>query len=443
MSTLLEERLHNSAPSAQVGGPNAAGANEGALLDKVRQSLFLEVSKEEISDPREENKKRLRGRILTILRGETPAISRTRESALVQEIMDDLFGWGPISKIMQDPDVTEVMVNRFDDVWVERNGALEKVDVKFRDDAHVLGVMQKIVGPIGRRIDESSPMVDARLPDGSRMNAVVKPLAVKGPALTIRRFGRRLTAEDYVRLESIDQKALDFLADCVKAKANILITGGAGTGKTTFLNVLSAYIPPGERLITIEDSAELQLQEPHVVSLEARPANIEGKGAVTIRDLVRNSLRMRPDRIIVGEARGAEALDLIQAMNTGHEGSLATIHANTPKDAIERLAVMMMTAGEEIPHTAMLQQIASSLDLIVHLARMRDGSRKITEISEVGSVGSDGRVQVYPVFRYEIDPRSGQEVTGRMVPTGHVPAKVQAKFEWRNIPFKAFGGETQ
>ena len=429
-------------PGQRPGGA-APKVDERDLLDRVRQSLYAEVSKAQLEDQSEESKKALRARIVTVLRAEAPGLSKAREAALAQEMMDDLFGWGPISQCLQDPEITEVMVNSPDDIWVERGGVLEKTDLRFRDEDHIMSVVQKIVGPIGRRVDESSPMVDARLPDGSRVNAVVKPLCLKGPVVTIRRFGKRLTAEDYVRLGSISQETLDFLGKCVAAKANILITGGTGTGKSTFLNVLSAFIPSGERIITIEDSAELELQQPHVVGLEARPANMEGKGAVSIRDLVRNSLRMRPDRIIVGEARGPEALDLLQAMNTGHEGSLATIHANTPKDAIERLAVMMMMAGEEIPHSAILQQIASSLDLIVHLSRMRDGSRKVTEISEVGAVGPDGQVEVRPVWKYELDPGSGEAVTGRLVPTGHVPRKLKAKFEWRNLPFDAglFGGD--
>jgi len=444
--SLLQQRLQRGralpahlAPASSI----PQRADDAELLIKVREELLAQVSKEELADSSEENRKRLKARVLTILRTQGN-LSRVQEVAIAEEMMKDLFEWGPITDLLRDPDITEIMVNRYDQVYVERNGHLELTDVRFRDNEHILAVIQKIVGPIGRRIDESSPMVDGRLPDGSRVNAIIPPLATKGPALTIRRFGRRLTAQDYLDNESIDENTLSFLADCVRAKANILITGGTGTGKSTFLNVLSAYIPEGERIITIEDSAELQLQQPHVVSLESRPANIEGKGSVTIRDLVRNALRMRPDRIIVGEARGPEALDLIQAMNTGHEGSLATIHANTPQDAIQRLAVMMMMAGEEIPHSALLRQIASSLDLIVHLSRMRDGSRKVTEVSEVGTV-ENGQVLVYPIFRYVPDPDSGEKVRGKWVPCGHIPTKVQAKYAWRGIPFDVgrFGGGSE
>jgi pilus assembly protein CpaF len=443
--SMLQERLQRGNALPAPLAPTSSipqRADEAELLIKVREALLAQVSKDDLADGSEENRKRLKARITVILRTQG-SLPRVKEAAIAEEIMKDLFEWGPITDLLRDPDITEIMVNRHDQIYVERNGVLQLTDIRFRDNEHILAVIQKVVGPIGRRIDESSPMVDGRLPDGSRVNAIIPPLAIKGPALTIRRFGRRLTAQDYLDNGSIDESSLAFLADSVRARANILITGGTGTGKSTFLNVLSAYVPEGERIITIEDSAELQLQQPHTVSLESRPANIEGKGSVTIRDLVRNALRMRPDRIIVGEARGPEALDLIQAMNTGHEGSLATIHANTPQDAIHRLAVMMMMAGEEIPHSALLQQIASSLDLIVHLSRMRDGSRKVTEISEVGAV-ENGQVLVHPIFRYVVDPESRERVLGKWVSCG-VPKKVQAKYEWRGVPFDIgrFGGETQ
>jgi len=441
----LQRRLRRAGREAQTDISQIAAQQrtDPELLAKVREALLIQVPRDELADGSEENRRRLRARILSILKGQDASLTRMREAAIAEEIMRDLFEWGPITDLLKDPDITEVMVNRYDEVYIERNGAIELTPVRFRDSEHILTIIQKIVGPIGRRIDESSPMVDARLPDGSRVNAIIPPLSIRGPVLTIRRFGRRLTAQDFLDRESIDETTLAFLADSVRAKANILITGGTGTGKSTLLNVLSAYIPEGERIITIEDSAELKLQQPHVVSLESRPPNIEGKGAVTIRDLVRNALRMRPDRIIVGEARGPEALDLVQAMNTGHEGSLATIHANTPHDAIQRLAVMMMMAAEEIPHFALLQQIASSVDLIVHLSRMRDGSRKVTEVSEVGAL-ENGVVQVHPVVRYVIDADAREKVTGRWVPTGHVPEKMRVKYEWRGIPFderQFVGGE--
>ncbi|MBA2333013.1 MAG: CpaF family protein, partial [Actinobacteria bacterium] len=303
---------------------------------------------------------------------------------------DDVLGYGPLAPFLRDDTVTEVMVNAHDRIFVERDGRLERTDAGFVDDAHVMRIIDKIVSQVGRRIDESSPMVDARLPDGSRVNAIIPPLALKGPTLTIRKFSRDpYTIDDLINFGSLNPQAAQFLAACVKGKLNVLISGGTGTGKTTMLNALSSFVPGDERIVTIEDAAELQLQQEHVITLESRPPNIEGQGEVRIRELVRNALRMRPDRIIVGEVRGAETLDMLQAMNTGHEGSLTTIHANTPRDALSRLETLVMTGGVELPHRAIREQIASAFDLLVQITRLVDGSRRVTHITEVLRMESD------------------------------------------------------
>ncbi|MGZ4461612.1 MAG: CpaF family protein [Gaiellaceae bacterium] len=317
-------------------------------------------------------------------------LTREERRQLVREVADDILGYGPIDPLLRDDSVTEVMANGPDRVYVERSGKIERTRVTFVDDAHLLRIIDKIVSQVGRRIDESSPMVDARLPDGSRVNAINPPLALTGPTLTIRKFSRDpYTMNDLISFGSISPKAAQFLAACVRGKLNILISGGTGTGKTTTLNAMSAYIPGDERIVTIEDAAELQLQQDHVISLESRPPNIEGKGEVRIRELVRNALRMRPDRIIVGEVRGAETVDMLQAMNTGHEGSLTTIHANSPRDALSRLETLVMTAGVELPLRAIREQISSAFDLLIQIARLVDGSRRITHVTEVLRMESD------------------------------------------------------
>ena len=341
---------------------------------------------------------------------------------LAKEVYDEAIGLGPLEDLLADPEITEIMVNGCDQVYVERNGKLYLTGRTFLDDDSVLAVIERIVSPIGRRIDESQPYVDARLPDGSRVNAIIPPLSLVGPCLTIRKFSRRpFTAEDLIRLGTWTPPIVAFLRACVLGRKSMIISGGTGSGKTTLLNVVSAFIPPGERIITIEDAAELRLNQPHVVRLEARPPNIEGKGAVTIRDLVRNALRMRPDRIIVGEVRGGEALDMLQAMNTGHEGSLTTIHANSPRDVISRLETMVLMAGMDLPLRAIREQIGSAIHLIVHEARYSDGTRKISRIAEV--VGLEGdQVTMQDIFVFEqtgVD-RTGK-VLGRHMPTGAVP----------------------
>ncbi len=317
-------------------------------------------------------------------------LTREERRRIQQEISDDVLGYGPLEPLLADDSVSEVMVNAHDKIFVERDGRLERTDASFVDDAHVMRIIDKIVSRVGRRIDEASPMVDARLPDGSRVNAIIPPLSLRGPTLTIRKFSRDpYTMDDLITFGSLTPQGAQFLASCVKGKLNVLISGGTGTGKTTMLNALSAFVPDEERIVTIEDAAELQLQQEHVITLESRPANIEGQGEVRIRELVRNALRMRPDRIIVGEVRGAETLDMLQAMNTGHEGSLTTIHANTPRDALSRLETLVLTGGVELPHRAIREQIASAFDLLVQITRLVDGSRRVTHITEVLRMESD------------------------------------------------------
>ncbi|MFD1019929.1 CpaF family protein [Thalassobacillus hwangdonensis] len=341
---------------------------------------------------------------------------------VVNELINDLTGFGPINPLLIDEEVTEVMVNGPNQVYCERNGRLEMTAIQFRDDEHVMSVIEKIVAPIGRRIDESSPMVDARLPDGSRVNAIIPPLALGGPTVTIRKFAKDpFTIQNLIEFGTLNDEMAEFLDACVKARLNIFVSGGTGSGKTTTLNVLSNFIPDDERIVTIEDAAELQLGQEHVISLESRPPNIEGKGAVTIRDLVRNSLRMRPDRVVIGEVRGAEALDMLQAMNTGHDGSLATGHSNGPREMIARLETMVLLAGVELPVKAIREQIAGAIDVIIQQSRLKDGSRKIVSITEVQ--GLEGEVIVLQdIFKYK---QTGKDedgnIHGRLAPTGVRP----------------------
>ena len=311
-------------------------------------------------------------------------LTREERRQIIREISDDILGYGPLEPFLRDDSVTEIMVNAHDRIYVERLGKIERTQATFADSAHLLRIIDKIVSQIGRRVDESSPMVDARLPDGSRVNAIIPPLSLRGPTLTIRKFSRDpYTMNDLISFGTLTPKAAQFLAACVKGKLNILISGGTGTGKTTTLNAMSAFVPGDERIVTIEDAAELQLQQEHVITLESRPPNIEGQGEIRIRELVRNALRMRPDRIIVGEVRGAETLDMLQAMNTGHEGSLTTIHANSPRDALSRLETLVLTAGVELPLRAIREQVSSAFDLLVQISRLVDGSRRISHITEV------------------------------------------------------------
>ncbi len=341
---------------------------------------------------------------------------------LFHDILDDLIGFGPIQGLLDDPDISEVMVNRHNQVYIERGGKLLETHVNFDSDEHIMRIIERIVSPLGRRVDTDSPMVDARLPDGSRVNAVIPPVAIDGPLLTIRKFTKtKLMIEQLIEYDTLTTMMSDFLRACVLGRLNIVISGGTGSGKTTLLNVLSSFIPETDRVVTIEDSAELRLDQTHVVRMESRPPNIDGRGQVTIRDMVRNALRMRPDRIIVGECRGGETLDMLQAMNTGHDGSLTTLHANSPRDALSRLETMVLMAGMELPLKVIRQQVASAVDLIVHQARMKDGTRKITAIAEVSGMEGDTIVMT-DIFKYE---QTGVGTDGSLIghfkPTGIRP----------------------
>ncbi len=349
-------------------------------------------------------------------------LSRADRDRLVMEVQHEVFGLGPLETLMKDPEISDILVNTHNQVYVERYGKLERTDVRFRDDGHLMQIIERIVTRVGRRVDESSPMVDARLSDGSRVNAIIPPLALDGPILSIRRFGtERLSINDLVQFNSIPAQIAEVLAACVKSRLNMLVSGGTGAGKTTLLNCLSNFIPDSERIVTIEDSAELKLQQEHVVRLETRPPNIEGQGSVTQRDLVRNALRMRPDRIVVGEVRGGEALDMMQAMNTGHDGSISTIHANSARDALSRLETMMLMAGIALPERALREQIASALDVIVQLSRLSDGSRKIVEFSEV--TGMEGNtITSQTIFKFEQRGVENGKVIGEFVATGVMPS---------------------
>jgi len=353
---------------------------------------------------------------------------------LAKDVLDEVVGLGPLEDLLADNTVTEIMVNRYDEIYVERKGKLTKSDITFSTDQAVMGAIERIVAPIGRRIDESSPMVDARLKDGSRVNAVIPPLALKGCNITIRKFSKsKLVDQDLIRYNSVSAEMMGFLKRAVEEAANIVISGGTGSGKTTLLNVMSNYIPDDERIVTVEDAAELQLSQPHLISLESRPPNSEGKGAVTIRDLVKNCLRMRPDRIVVGECRGGEALDMLQAMNTGHDGSLTTAHANTPRDCIARLEVMTLMSGLDLPVRAIREQIASAVDMIVQQSRFPDGSRRVTHITEV--TGMEGEiVQLQDIFLFKQDGYDENgKVKGRYIATGNIPDFYQ-ELSQRGIP---------
>ncbi|OIN99816.1 MAG: type II secretion system protein E [Elusimicrobia bacterium CG1_02_56_21] len=411
-----------AAPSAAQAQSAAARVDVPPFWEELKQKVHrnvvtaLETERVKISDDaavNQETRKRVDGIINSLLQKETATpLTREQRVKFINELLDEILGLGPLEELMRDPTVTEIMVNAFDKVYVEKAGKLVLTKYKFRSNDQIMQVMKRIVAPLGRRIDESVPLVDARLKDGSRVNGIIPPLAVSGPTLTIRRFSAKpFTDAELVKKGSVSQTAVDFLKACVKLRKDIIISGGTGTGKTTFLNMLSSYIPEDERIVTIEDTAELRLQQDHWVSLESRPPNIEGKGEVSIRDLVKNCLRMRPDRIIVGEVRSSEALDMLQAMNTGHEGSLATIHANTPRDALTRMEAMCLMAGADLPIWALREMIASAVHMIVQLTRFSDGTRKITAITEITG-REENQITIHDIFKYH---QTGLDENGKVV----------------------------
>jgi pilus assembly protein CpaF len=397
--------------SPSFGGSGGGGGKFEDLKRQIHAKLVERLDLSRVKDLAGDTMRRdIRRAIEHLCDTENPLLNRIEREKLIEEILDETLGFGPLEPLLKDPTVSEIMVNGAKKVYVERRGKLEKTEVGFRDNDHLLQIIDRIVSKVGRRVDETSPLCDARLPDGSRVNAVIQPISLDGPSLSIRRFGTNpLKLEDLLNYKAFTPEMAMLLEGAIKARLNVIISGGTGSGKTTLLNTLSAFIPGDERMVTIEDAAELQIQQDHVVRLETRPPNIEGKGAVNTRDLVRNSLRMRPDRIIVGECRGAEALDMLQAMNTGHSGSMTTLHANTPRDGLSRLETMIMMAGTELPVKAMRQQISSAVDLIIQINRLQGGPRKMVSITEVMNMEQDVII-MQEVFRFR---QMGVDQNGR------------------------------
>jgi pilus assembly protein CpaF len=432
----LHERLTLGGQTA----PDSFSTPFSELKNRIHLALIEELGRQLFNTDIDPHmlRQRVRDEIRDRLAREQ-GISREDRDRLVDELTDDILGHGPLERLLADEAITEVMVNGPYDVWIERGGRLHKSPVRFTDESHLRRIITKIVAQVGRRIDESSPMVDARLPDGSRVNATLPPLSLSGPLLTIRKFRHdRFDMDGLIGIKTLSRETAELLHSCVEARLNILISGGTGAGKTTLLNALSASIPDSERIITIEDAAELHLDQRHVLRLESRPPNIEGEGQVTIRDLVRNTLRMRPDRIVVGEVRGAEALDMLQAMNTGHDGSLSTVHANSARDALSRIETMVMMAGFDLPLRAIRQQVASALDLLIHLERLHDGSRRVVAITEVQRMEGD-IITLQDLFTFQVEgvtPDRQRTVVGSLLPTGLRPAFLD-KFERRGIAIPA------
>jgi pilus assembly protein CpaF len=414
-SKLQEMRVKRAAPG---GGARDAYAD---LKNRIQQRLIAELDPSMDISQTAEVRATIQEMFESLLQEEQIALSRNEKKQLFEQIVAEILGFGPLEQFLTSDGIGEIMVNGPKHIFIERGGRIQRANISFESDEHLMRVIDRIVAPLGRRIDEGSPMVDARLPDGSRVNAVIPPISLVGPVLTIRIFSKvPLTVENLIEFGSITREAVEFLKAAVIAKINVIVSGGTGSGKTTLLNILSGFIPDGERIVTIENAAELQLRQEHVVTLESRPANVEGRGEVSIRDLVINSLRMRPDRIVVGEVRGGEALDMLQAMNTGHDGSMTTAHANSPRDMLSRMETMVLMAGMDLPHRAIREQIASAVDLIIHQDRMRDGTRKVTSISEIQGMEGDV-ITMSEIFRFEQTGMEEGKVIGRLRPTGLRP----------------------
>ena len=422
-------QTQNSPARWQEQRLNVGATQREAALEDMRQKMHQFVIQELgplLTDqriPEPELRRQVHEQLHKALAQERAALSSTERQQLVSDVSDDVLGYGPIDRFFKDPEINEVMVNGPDKVYVERGGKLELTDIRFVDEGHVRRIIDKIVSQVGRRVDESTPMVDARLPDGSRVNAVVHPLAIDGPFLTVRRFSADpYRVEDLINFGTLSPQTATFIDACVRGKLNVVISGGTGTGKTTLLNVLSSFIPADERVVTVEDAKELQLNQEHVLCLESRPPNIEGRGEITIRDLVRNALRMRPDRIVVGEVRGGETLDMLQAMNTGHDGSLTTVHANAPRDTLSRIETMVLMAGMDLPIRAIREQMSSALDLIIQVQRLRDGSRRVSHITEVqGMEGDTILMQDLYMFDYGMGMDENGRFLGHLKSTGIRP----------------------
>lgn len=433
LSSLQSRRVNAPITSPQAG-------SYFDLKMRVQNKLLSELDPSMDITRTDEVRRTIQDLFEQILAEENIVLSRPERARLFEQIAAEILGFGPLQPLLEDDTITEIMVNGPKNVYIERKGRLHRVPVTFEGNDHVMRVIDRIVAPLGRRIDESSPYVDARLPDGSRVNAVIPPISLVGPTLTIRKFSKNpITVEQLIQFGSISNEVVQFLKACVEARLNVLISGGTGSGKTTLLNVMSGFIPDDERIITIENAAELQLRQEHVVTLESRPPNIEGRGEITIRDLVINSLRMRPERIIVGECRGGETLDMLQAMNTGHDGSMTTAHANTPRDALSRVETMCLMAGMDLPVRAIREQVASAVDVICQQERMRDGTRKVTYVSEVSGMEGD-IITMTDIFTFEQTGMDSGKVVGRLRPTGLRP-KFMDKIEEAgiNLPPSIFG----
>jgi pilus assembly protein CpaF len=424
--------------SAPITSPQAGSYFD--LKTRVQNKLLSEIDPSMDVTRTDEVRRTIQNLFEQILTEENIVLSRPERARLFEQISAEILGFGPLQSLLEDDTITEIMVNGPKNVYIERKGKVHRVPITFESNDHVMRIIDRIVAPLGRRIDESSPYVDARLPDGSRVNAVIPPISLVGPVLTIRKFSKNpITVDQMIQFGSVSAEAVQFLKACVEARLNIIISGGTGSGKTTLLNVLSSFIPSDERIITIENAAELQLRQEHVVTLESRPPNIEGRGEITIRDLVMNSLRMRPERIIVGECRGGETLDMLQAMNTGHDGSMTTAHANTPRDALSRIETMCLMAGMDLPIRAIREQVASAVDLICQQERMRDGTRKVTTVTEISGMEGDV-ITMTDIFVFEQTGTENGRIVGRLRPTGLRP-KFMDKIESAGIhlPPSIFG----